>query len=258
MTRLKSTVLVLALGLIANAFSDEVSADDAARAVGAWAKAGATLGARLGTSVGATTAHVTTDGVRYYAVKLREGGTVFTSADTEMEPIVAFTAGSDDFSTIDKASPLWALLERDFAVRQAMKAAGTQTGPSFATASAGASRKSKAARKWAALLAEKEGAKGPSFGTGAAGTPPNSVSSLSDVRVDRLLRTKWGQTNVVTMKPDGSIGPVNIGYNYATPIVELAPGVSYHCVPGCTAVASSQLMYYHRFPTDDIPSRTCR
>ena len=258
MTRLKSAVLVLALGLIVNAFADEVSADDAARAVGAWAKAGATLGARLGTSVGATAAHVTTDGVRYYSVKLREGGTVFTSADTEMEPIVAFTASPDDFSTIDKASPLWALLERDFAVRQAMKAAGTQSGPSFATASAGASRKSKTARKWAALLASKEGAKGPSFGMGAAGTPPNSVSSLSDVRVDKLLRTKWGQTNVGVNYPDGTGEYVNIGYNYATPMSELAPGISYHCVPGCTAVSVAQLMYYHKFPTDDLPPRTYR
>ena len=258
MTRIKSVVLVLAVGLIANAFSDEVSADDAARAVGAWAKAGATLGARLGTSVGATAAHVTTDGVRYYSVKLREGGTVFTSADTEMEPIVAFTAGSDDFSTIDKKSPLWALLERDFAVRQAMKAAGAQSGPSFATASAGASRKSKAARKWAALLASKGDAKGPSFGTGAAGTPPNSVSSLSDVRVDKLLRTKWGQMFVFVRYPDGTGENVNIGYNYATPMSELAPGLPYHCVPGCAAVAVSQLMYYHKFPTDDLPPRTYR
>lgn len=134
--------LAWAIGNLAGAVP--VGTDDAAYAVDAWVAHGGTLGARLG-GVVRVDAHVPANGAKFYAVKTSGGGTVFTSADTEDEPIMAFTSSRDDFSKIDEKSPLWTLLTRErSAARPALKTA----------AKSAAKVQSAAATKWSKLVAE--------------------------------------------------------------------------------------------------------
>ena len=221
---------ILALLLSLPTFAAEVSADDAAYAVDAWVMRGGTLGAQLG-GVVRVDAHMPANGAKFYAVKTSGGGTVFTSADTEEEPIMAFTSARDDFSKIDEKSPLWALLARE----------RRSTRPAIMTAAkAAANGQSTAATKWSKLIAEGKAraaaaANGVVFPAKAASSETMSgLLSVGDVRVAPLLQTKWYQLE------DGAGEPC---YNYYTPN-------GYCC--GCVATAMSQIMRKHRFPSASV------
>ena len=70
-----------------------------------------------------------------------------------------------------------------------------------------------------------------------ASTKISSTSSISDLRVPPLLKSKWGQST-------------NNGkriYNYYTP---------YNSVCGCVATAMSQIMRYHEYPTSKVTAET--
>ncbi len=153
-----------------------VTASDAICAVRGWTRQGGTL-----TAIGAplkADRFETAAGNAFYAVKTSEG-TVFTAADTDYDPIIAFTSAVADFSEIDPASPLWALMTRsvDFACYNPDAFARWQE-----LLAAGSWRRT--------LLAASQG-----------------IDSIGDVRVDPLLASKWDQGNV-----NGSAC-----YNYYTP-----------------------------------------
>ena len=73
--------------------------------------------------------------------------------------------------------------------------------------------------KWAKLL-----------GGGAQLMSMQGISSVSDVRVEPLVQSKWSQ---------GKVGNQNC-YNYYTPN---------HYVCGCVATAGAQIMRYFCYPT---------
>lgn len=215
----------LALLLSLPTFASEVSADDAAYAVDAWVARGGTLGARLG-AVMRVDAHTPANGAKFYAVKTAGGGTVFTSADTEAEPIMAFTSARDDFSKIDEKSPLWALLAR---------AKGGKKTTTLKTAAKSAAKMvpSASATKWGKLIAEGK-ARVAAAANGLKGPAKAGIPTVGDVRVAPLLRTKWSQEGDVVGEPC---------CNYYTPN-------NYVC--GCVATAMSQIMYKHRFPSASV------
>lgn len=204
-----------------------VTTEDAAYAVEAWVVRGGTLGARLG-GVMRVDAHTPANGAKFYAVKTAGGGTVFTSADTEEEPIMAFTSAHDDFSKIDERSPLWALLARERnAARPALKTAAKSSAkaPSAATA------------KWNALIAEGK-ARAAAVANGIKLPAKVGIPSVGDVRVEPLLKTKWYQDTDDAGEPC---------YSYYTPN-------NYLC--GCVATAMGQVMYHNRFPTASVTTVT--
>ncbi|MBO7684940.1 MAG: hypothetical protein J6V72_01055, partial [Kiritimatiellae bacterium] len=92
-------ILVALLALAFQAQAASVSRSDAESAVRAWAAGGRRhLGVSFGSgAVEKSASHSTTNGAVFYSVKLRGGGTVFTSADTSVTPIIAFTAATNDF-----------------------------------------------------------------------------------------------------------------------------------------------------------------
>lgn len=224
------------------AIAARVTEQQASIAAKAWVKAGAKLGARIGSVVEKTSTVKTKDGHSFYAVKFAGGGTVFTSADTESEPIVAFTSSGDDFSKMSTNSPLYKLLARDALVRANIRArsagsAGT-SGLSPLTSSISGKRSGNL-RRWSRLLSRQATAK-----TAASGTVED-ILAIDDVRVAPLLQSKWSQEDV-----NGE----NC-YNYYTPQVLAPDGTLVHAPCGCTATALAQTMRYFKFPQEEVESQ---
>lgn len=171
---------VILLALLALAFgvqAAEISSREAAVAARNWAAQGRHFGDLCRATVRDVVRHTTDTGAAFYAVRMNGGGTVITSSDTETEPIIAFIPGSS--ASVEKGSPLWALLSRDLAVR--------------------ARKTSAAPRRWAALAVSSEAAAGPS---GLAVSPVASEAGLDDLRVAPMLKTKWNQDVAYTAARD--------------------------------------------------------
>lgn len=226
---MRSKAIVMALLVLAfGAQARLVSQEEAVKAAGAWSGVRAQVAA----------VHRTDAGSRFYAVALPAGGTVFLSGDTERRPVIAFTPDAADFSVIDRASPLWALLKRDQDGASAINAAkATAGGAASASVSAAVAD---AERQWAELLS-RDVPEGPVRAISPATT---HVTFLSDVRAGPLVESEWDQSTA-----DGKRC-----YNYYTPV--LSDGT--HAVCGCVATAMSQVMRYHRFPAKpQVVTRTC-
>ena len=222
---MKSLIYLLAFLLPLAAVAVPVSCEQARTAVGNWLVRRPGLGCRLGAAVAAVRTCAPTNGVRFHVARLAGGGFVVTSADTRLEPVIAFS-DSDDLREKDD-NPLWSLLKGDLAARaKALGGAALQS-----VAPGGAAQPTAEETRWAALL--------------KGGAALQSLSSVSDIRVDPLILSQWGQSqNSVYSKLGGPC------YNYYTPN-------NYVC--GCVATALAQLMRYHRHPVNPmtVAMRTC-
>ncbi len=176
-----------------------VSSADAVWAVRGWTREGGTLAA-VGAPISAK-AHDANDGGKYFSVRTTFG-TVFVAGDTSDEPIIAFSGGGEDLSELDENSPLAALLARR----------GRSAGNKLS--------------KWNRLLSN--GAPTLTL-LSAAATSGLETLGIGDMRVEPLVKSKWGQTNA---------GNRNC-FNYYTPS---------NCACGCVATAMGQIMKFHRYP----------
>jgi hypothetical protein len=159
----------------------------------------------------------------YYVVALAPEGFVICSADTAIEPILAFSA-SGQYEN-DPLNPLQALMEKDARgrmkrVRMALKSA-SQT---------------KAESKWTALRNLAEGRPAPKG---------NGLGTVNDLRVDAFVQSRWNQ---------GSVNGAAC-YNYFTP--PYGAGNIKNYVSGCNNTAWAQLMRYYRYPTRPVGTRSC-
>ena len=212
--------------LLAFAFSAQavpVSIEQARSAAQAWVRGGhpgVRLGARLGTTVDRVSARKIAEG-SFFEVRLRNeqgaraAGTLIMSADTAEAPVIAFSPEDVDLSKVDRRSPLWALLSADSRLRSRQRVS---------------TRRSEG--RWARLLGIAPDAAPPIHGD-------HSPVEIDDLRVDVLLKTKWGQSSVFTE----SGGRRNPCFNYYTP-------ENYVC--GCVATATAQIMRYHCWPTNAV------
>ena len=210
-----STIVVLF------ARAEEVSADSAGVAARRWLEDDAALGCNLGVEVDSVRTCSPQADASFHVVKLKDGGFVVMSSDTTREPVVAFSSGGDLVES--DANPLWVLLKNDLALRVGDGAASSGK-PGLLKATAGGSSGSVNEAKWNRLLGKSGGLLRASQG----------ISSVSDVRVAPLVKSKWNQGNV-----GGS--PC---YNYYTPN-------NYVC--GCVSTAGAQIMRYFRYPTEPMP-----
>ena len=213
---------LLVAGVILGAYAEKVSSGLATRAVNTLIA----LNGQMDTPIQGTVASIrlctTTNGAAFYVAKLTGGGFVVMSTDTEIDPVIAISPAVDLVE--DPRNPLWALLVSDMAARQeAVASKGKTRASSTSASSAGKAVTSAAAARWARLTSRDTGAAGASTGK----------STISDVRVAPLLKTKWGQS-YAGGKPC---------FNYYTP---------YGYVCGCTATAAAQLLRYHKFPTEYV------
>lgn len=219
MKKLLSAALAFA-ALVASA--GQTTDAQAETAVGNWMRLDPALGARIGAEpVGSRT--VSADGgAPFHVVRMKGGGFVVASGDTEDYPFVAFSPADDLVQS--EGNPLWCLLRRHFEIAAARKAA-----------SAAAAGRSKAGSprpdRWARWL----------DGSAAAGRAKSGAKklSISDPCVDPLLKSAWSQGSVTT----ASGATVNC-YNRYTPN-------NYVC--GCVATSMAQLMRYHRWPSEAVP-----
>ena len=244
---MKSKAVFMALlALVFQVQARPVIESEAATAARAWAYRGETLGARMGTSVDAVTSQQTQKGVTFFAVRMKNGGTVFTSSDTEDEPILAFTPSTASFEKLDKAGPLFALLNRRLASGGAsprLRAASGRLGvaSSSSTAATVSAQPAAAEARWAELLEL-----GRALETRSPSLLKTHVINPQDVRAGPLLRSRWSQSYSRDYYQC---------FNLFTP--ELSSGD--HAVCGCVATAIAQLMRYHKFPVDEVTpvTRTC-
>ena len=229
MTRvgIRNIVSVAVSAIIAfYASAEEVSADSAGIAARRWLEGDAALGCNFGAEVDSVRTCFPQEDATFHVVKLKGGGFVVMSSDTTREPVVAFSSGGDLVES--DANPLWVLLKSDLALRAREDAGASGAGKGgLLRAAAGDSSSSGNEAKWNRLLGKSSGLLRASQG----------VSSVSDVRVAPLVRSKWDQDNV-----GGS--PC---YNYYTPN-------NYVC--GCVATAGAQIMRYFRYPTASMPQYT--
>jgi len=201
-------VVLLCSGLRAR----PTTADEAGMVVAGWLKSDARpLGMALGGEV-INVETFTDDNNQpvYYVVYLESGGFVVVSADDLVEPIIAFA--DEGIFEPSSENPLGALVTRDIkgriaGVRNTIGLQmGNPAGPQF---------------KWNYFI--------DVAGTGEKGISLLGANSISDVRVEPFVKSKWGQT---TTCGKGS-------FNYYT-------ANNYPC--GCTATAMAQLMRYHEYP----------
>jgi hypothetical protein len=162
----------------------------------------------------------------YFVVDLEPTGYVIVPADDEAEPVIAFVEqGRYDPSP---ANPMGALIGRDLPTRVAetRRMAGIPAPPG---ADGRVDFRGKARQRWAQIEGGLELPAPPD----ATGNPvliePPGSSSVSDVRVAPLIKSRWNQL---------SAGG-DYCYNYYTPN---------HWPVGCVATAMSQLIRYHQFP----------
>ena len=210
----ESALLLAALALCGAASAATVTADQAKTAVQRWLRDDPALGCPLQGAVGEVRTCTPTNGASFHVVKLSTGGFVVTSADTRRTPVVAFSSGADLVE--DDANPLWVLLKRDLAIRTQGESSG---GGAQLMGAAPSEVEAANEAKWAKLL-----------GGGAQLMSAQGISSVSDVRVEPLVQSKWNQDNV------GG----GYCYNYYTPN---------HYVCGCVATAGAQIMRYFCYPT---------
>ena len=222
-TLLTAITTLLAFGVSAEKVSSDI-AEDAARG---WINLREALGEEITAEPESVLTYDAKDGKgKYYVVNLQGGGFVVTSGDTEIEPILAYSKDST-WNTNAAENPLMVMLNIDVAAATAAQASTSvqQQGGGLRLAGAGTAsvqQQGGKAAKWARL----RGAASAKGGTRLQGT---SRSSISDVRVNTLMETKWGQSGH--------------GENQYTPR-------GYVC--GCVATAGAQIMRYWRYPTASI------
>ena len=208
----------------------DISADEAAQAAAAWVRQG---GANAAKTV--STTRDDEGSMLYHVVQLAGGGTVVTSAESGVMPVIAFFGG--DAQTVSDGHPLWDILRADMsnrlarvnAVRQGESARKTrQATEPFAAEEAA----------WAALLGKTIA---PKRGTRAAAIADGS--NPSDLRRAPILVSTWDQ--------------VNGAANYYTPPYDAGDPENYPC--GCVALAGAQIANFWQFPTEPVAqtTRTC-
>ncbi len=226
---------VLATLAAAVARAAEITQDEAQRAVETWvgARPAAHMGAQFVSSSGEVATYADDEGkALFHVVNLDGGGYVVTSADDRISPIVAFSDNGEFVAS--EENPLWEMLYGDLPERIASKDAAAPAAPQGRRLLAASATSSQRDSGWDDLL-------------GAAAPVPRgfqlykAASAVSDVRVDPLVVSKWGQDYAVVN------GTRYKCYNYYTPN-------NYYC--GCVATAFAQLMRFHEWPKTAVTAKT--
>ncbi|MCE1229157.1 MAG: C10 family peptidase [Firmicutes bacterium] len=209
MSRRSALTLLLASGAL---LARPVSESQIHQAARAWlARNGAPLQATLGRDVLEVRTHRDEAGrARFHEVRLSPGGFLIMSSDDRVEPVIAFAEG--EALDTSSESHLYLLLKRDPRLQPEALSAKDPQDLKLATPN-----------PWKALVEDQ--------------VLMASRSSVTDVRVAPLVKSKWNQSTVSGYYV----------YNYFTPN---------HYVCGCVATAMAQLMRFHSYPTTGIGVKT--
>ena len=199
---------VWALAVAFAAFGAEVDEATARTAIGNWRTRNGTFGLRMGERV-QEVRRVSGQGVRFHVVRFEGGGVAIASADTKSRPVIMFS-DSEDFDE-NPDNPAWDILKATLHTSStgSVKMASAPNAAAPLTANE---------REWAELAAPVSGVK-------------YRTDSVYDVRVDSLVKARWGQREA------GG----DYCYNYYTP---------YHWPCGCVATALAQIVRAFEFPSE--------
>jgi len=224
-------VLVLLLGPL-SAWARPTTEAEAQRSVTGWlALDPRPLKVRMGANPTRVKAFKDSAGnIDYFVVSLDAGGFAVVAGDDLVEPIIAF-APQGTFDPTPQ-NPLYALLNQDLPgrlaeVRQKEDQARAQKRQFIPR---GLHRQARS--KWVRLQAADTVSPPAVFG----------LSSVSNLRVEPLVQTKWNQ---------GYAGITAPCYNYYT--CYYSPDLTYY-PSGCLATAMAQLMYFHAWPQGPVDS----
>ncbi len=242
------TIILILLQLCSSVLvAEPTTAYQAGNAAAGWLKTDAKpLGAALGQEVGNVETFTDDAGTAiYHIVYLQPSGFVIVSADNMVEPIIGF-AGDGTYDPSPE-NPLSTFVMHDLkgriaAVQDIQKLEGT-----------GAMKDALSCRsKWEQLTSLAGGTGGPSI----TSTYPG-ISSVSDPRVDPLVKSQWSQGGVGTTAcynyytpPSDPCDPCDYAIDstaFNTPSPYGEPN-NWPC--GCVATAMAQLMRYHTHPND--------
>lgn len=222
-------IIALALAVVLAAptvVAAPVAPDGAVRVAESW-RGGAAR--HLGRGAGVPSGRVRTfseNGTNlFHLVALKGGGFVAVPADDDFPGVMAFSP-SGELPAEDDGGPLWAMLAAD---------GGAAVGGSGG-ANPSRRRSRDRARPSRPRLKAVEATVAPAK-TAVRAYATSGVSSIGDVRVAPLVKSKWNQ---------GSVGDKTV-YNFFTPS-------NYVC--GCVATAMAQLMRFHRFPAASVTPQT--
>lgn len=173
----------------------------------------------------------------YHIVYLQPSGFIIVAADDEVEPIIAIVNEYDYDPS--EGNPLGDLIFYDLTQRV------SSTRELHKKFSSGKSESNlsnteltlhhtaqKALARWNKLM---------SADLSQSSGIRNSLSSISDIRVSPLVKTKWGQATTTNGKAC---------FNYYTPPYGDGEMDNYVC--GCVATAMAQCMYYYQYPTAGV------
>ncbi len=163
----------------------------------------------------------------YHVISLKPEGYVICSADTEIEPILAFSAVGH--YEANPQNPLYVLVERDARERL------DQVRNHPITAATKAALRSDPEAKWNELRRAADNRVVP-LGSG--------IASVDDLRVEPFVQSRWNQSAIW----DGS--SYVACYNYYTPPHEAGNPNNYPC--GCNNTAWAQIMRYFHYPTQPV------
>src|SRR5574344_220299 len=238
--------------LFPTASASEISPETSKMAVQAWIDEGSSLGKLTGARAeSAVTLTNDVSGARLHVVTLAGGGYVVTSADDLVTPVLAFSSSGTTLVP-DERNPLWSLLKGDISARESAAGIVRATNAILktqiratalaATASVSAPAPTPSQQRWASLLSQYAASTATVAVTGIRTTFANrsSVSSLSDLRVDALVKSLWGQ------------GTNSMYSNYGYPCYNYY--VTNRYVSGCAATALAQMIRFHRYPSASVRS----
>ena len=249
-------VFTLALVTMVAAFTlqaVEVTSEQAKTAAGNWIRLGPR---RMGSEFrsmnaeSVKTARGETGRTVFHAVNLEGGGFVVTSGDTRLPPIIAFSA-TGSYSD-DETGPFHALLQKNLGhAVSALERSDRSAAASPGIVKNGANSYAAVMAEWEELLSlEEEADDGRLF----ANTGGSRKDSLSDVRVDKLLKTEWGQRGMASYQWSDSKNDWDETYY---PAFDYYVPKNYPC--GCVATGGAQIMKYWQMPKASIAqfSNTC-
>ena len=163
--------------------------------------------------------------ILYFAVSLSPDGFVIIPGDDLVEPIIAF-APTGEYDPSDK-NPLAALVNQDVPRRLALAHEVEARAQARGVPLEPVGFRRRARDQWVTWQSEPLTADAPAGG---------SLTSVSDVRVALLIKSRWSQTTEGT----------KACYNYYTPPNSPSSASNYPC--GCVATAMAQIMRYFQWP----------
>jgi hypothetical protein len=167
--------------------------------------------------------------IDYFVVSLDPGGFAVVAGDDLVEPIIAFAPqGTFDPNPLN---PLYVLLNRDLPGRLAEVREKEDQARAQKRKFTPLGLHRRARNKWKSLQAT----------SAVQSTSVASQETVSDLRVEPLTKSKWGQEYEGTLPC----------YNYFTTFWTLN---HYPYPSGCVATAMAQLMYYHTWPKGPVDS----